>query len=71
MFSQKRKVPVAAAAGTSMYHYAYKTVLTSYDFSSCNRHHHQVLLQVNLILFRFWLQFRNCFTIIQDYFKNS
>ena len=25
MCSQKRKVPVAAAAGTSMYHYAYKT----------------------------------------------
>ena len=71
MCSQKRKVPVAAAAGTSMYQYAYKTVLTSYDFSSCNRRHHQILLLVNLILFRFWLQCRNCFTIIQDFFKNS
>ena len=51
MCSQKRKVPVAAAAGTSMYHYAYKTVLTS--SLSCNRRHHQVLLQVNPISFSF------------------
>ena len=53
MCSQKRKVPVAAAAGTSMYHYAYKTVLTSYDSLICNRRHHQVLLQVNPISFSF------------------
>lgn len=52
MCSQK-KVPVAAAAGTSMYHYAYKTVLTYYDSLSCNRRHHQVLLQVNPISFSF------------------
>lgn len=28
-------------------------VLTSYDSLSCNRRHHQVLLQVNLISFPF------------------
>lgn len=30
-----------------------QTVLTSYDSLSCNRRHHQVLLQVNLISFPF------------------